>query len=364
MRLLLSITYAFVAIAALPAVARTVIPAKTGGKAVPQAEMRAVFDEVKTPFKYGIVVRGEANQLIDCPNVFRKDGRWYMVYIGITDKVGYETFLAESTDLLAWKKLGKILSFGKPGDWDQWQASGGVALADTAWGGSAELGQHDGKYWLSFIGGNQKGYEPDPLSMGMAFTTTPTRATEWTRVKTNPILSPKDADARAFERLTLYKSNIIRNEAKSLGYEFVMFYNAKTTSGFERIGMAVSDDMVLWQRYGDEPVISQFVMKDNREVGLCGDPQVCRIGDKWVMFFFGHGWKPKAFDTFAASFDLVTWTIWDGANLVEPSETWDETFAHKPWVIKHDGVVYHFYCAVGAEGRHIALATSKDLRRQ
>jgi len=31
-------------------------------------------------------------------------------------------------------------------------------------------------------------------------------------------------------------------------------------------------------------------------------------------------------------------------------------------VLKHEGVVYHFYCAVGEQGRVIALATSKDLQ--
>ena len=49
-------------------------------------------------------------------------------------------------------------------------------------------------------------------------------------------------------------------------------------------------------------------------------------------------------------------------SVIEPSEPWDKQFAHKPWVLKHDGVVYHFYCAVGTEGRAIALATSRDLR--
>jgi hypothetical protein len=44
---------------------------------------------------------------------------------------------------------------------------------------------------------------------------------------------------------------------------------------------------------------------------------------------------------------------------VEPSEPWDATFAHKPWIIKHEGVVYHYYCAVGNEGRVIALATAR-----
>ena len=48
-------------------------------------------------------------------------------------------------------------------------------------------------------------------------------------------------------------------------------------------------------------------------------------------------------------------------DLVEPSEPWDRKYAHKPWVIKHGGIVYHYYCAVGNSGRVIALATSKDL---
>ena len=127
-----------------------------------------------------------------------------------------------------------------------------------------------------------------------------------------------------------------------------MFYNGKQQGpAIERIGMAVSKDMLHWSRYGKDPVI------DNRK-GISGDPQIVRIGDLWVMFYFGAGWKRGAFDTFACSHDLVNWTKWDGADLISPSEPWDKTFAHKPWVLKHDGVVYHFYCAVGNEGRAIA----------
>ena len=80
------------------------------------------------------------------------------------------------------------------------------------------------------------------------------------------------------------------------------------------------------------------------------------------MFYFGAGWKPKAFDTFACSYNLVHWTKWDGPHLMEPSEPWDDVYAHKPWMICHEDIVYHFYCAVGNQGRVIALATSKDLR--
>jgi hypothetical protein len=31
--------------------------------------------------------------------------------------------------------------------------------------------------------------------------------------------------------------------------------------------------------------------------------------------------------------------------------------------VKWNGVVYHFYCAVGTQGRVIAVATSRDLKK-
>ncbi|MGE4587325.1 MAG: hypothetical protein AB7D05_08290 [Mangrovibacterium sp.] len=65
---------------------------------------------------------------------------------------------------------------------------------------------------------------------------------------------------------------------------------------------------------------------------------------------------------FACSYDLVHWTEWNGPHLIEPSEKYDALFAHKSCVIKHDGIVYHFYNAVDKLGnRGIALATSKDI---
>jgi predicted GH43/DUF377 family glycosyl hydrolase len=327
------------------------------GRDVPPAEMRRIYEEVKTPSKYGIVLHPGEHESIDCPSVFHFRDNWYMVYIAIKDKIGYETFLAESDDLVHWKKLGKILSFHN-GGWDRWQAAGGIALVDPTWGGTRELQSYDGKYWMSYIGGAKQGYETDPLSMGMAWTTTPDRPIPWTRFAKNPVLAPDQANARDFEKATLYKSNIVCDKSESLGYPFLMFYNAKQQGrAIERIGMAVSKDMLQWNRYGDEPVV------DNRK-GISGDPQIVRIGDLWVMFYFGAGWKWGAFDTFACSYDLVNWTKWDGQDLIAPSEPWDKTFAHKPCVLKHDGIVYHFYCAVGTEGRAIALATSTRLPSQ
>ena len=322
--------------------------------------MRAIHEEVKTPHKYGVVLPADPGELLDCPNVFRHRGRWFMMFVSNRDKVGYETHLAVSDDLLHWKRLGPILPFAKQG-WDAWQAGGGLALYDTRWDDAThELGTHEGKYWLSYLGGAQQGYETDPLAIGLAHTDDPSVAKNWIRLPENPVLSPAQSDTRDFEHVTLYKSAIVRDEARTLGAEFVMAYNGKAPPyGQEQIGLAISDDLRHWRRLGPGPVVNNV---GAAPWSISGDPQLVRIGDVWVMFYFGAFWKPGAFDTFAASHDLVHWTKWDGPHLVEPSEPYDNQFAHKPWVLKHEGVVYHFYCAVGDQGRVIALATSKDLR--
>jgi len=311
--------------------------------------MNSIYNQVKTPYKYGVVLSGDGGDPVDCPSVFMQDGKWYMMYICM-NKVGYETHLAESDDLLHWKPMGKILEF-REGTWDASQAAGYIALQDPNWKGSYKLRQFDKKYWLSYLGGALKGYETDPLSVGMAWTTDPVKPGPWVRLDA-PVLSREQADCRYWEKLTQYKSNIIYDERETLGWPFVMYYNGKTESGYERIGMAVSKDMKQWVRFGVDPVI------DNGS-GISGDPQVVRIGDVWVMFYFGAFWQPKAFDTFACSYDLVHWKKWEGPHLVEPSVPWDQEFAHKPWVVYNNGVVYHFYCAVGNQGRVIGLATSK-----
>ena len=85
----------------------------------------------------------------------------------------------------------------------------------------------------------------------------------------------------------------------------------------------------------------------------------------YTMFYFS-AFNPtreyKAYNTFACSKDLVHWYDWEGPDLIKPSEEFDSFFAHKSFVVKHDGVVYHFYCAVNQpQQRGIAVATSEDM---
>ncbi|MCS7091116.1 MAG: GDSL-type esterase/lipase family protein [Verrucomicrobiota bacterium] len=326
--------------------------------------LERVFQEVKTPFKYGIVLRPPPGLKIDCPNVFRFGGRWYMVYVQFeNDPQGYTTQLAVSDDLLQWQPLGTILERGSPGSWDAANAAGGLALVDPEWGGSHALFSYENRYWMSYLGGPNPGYETPPLMIGLAHTDHPARPGLWSKLP-SPILRPDDPDSRPFENGVLFKSHIFRDETGALGAPFVMFYNARPPRGDESIGIAVSDDLRTWRRYGSEPVIAAERPKGLKHGVICGDPQIVRMHGYWVMFYFGAFWKPGAFNTFAVSRDLKHWTAWTGPDLVAPSEPWDREFAHKPWVLKYEGVVYHFYCAVGDQGRVIALATSRDLRAE
>ncbi len=327
-------------------------------KKVPDTVMQNVYNKVKTPYKYGLVVLPhKPSEMVDSPSIFRYKKSWYMTYI-VFDGKGYETWLAQSSDLLNWETLGRVMSFTE-NTWDANQKAGYIALQDYNWGGSYEVQKYKGKYWMSYLGGATSGYEAGTLGIGMAYSKILNKPEEWKRLE-EPVISAHDEDVRWYDNITIYKSSVIWDKAKTTGHPFVMYYNSKGSDKAngkgvaERISMAVSDDMVTWKRLGNEPVI-------DHETGISGDAFITKIDDVWVMFYFGAFWRPDAFDRFACSYDLVNWTDWQGEDLVRPSEPYDNQYAHKPFVIKYNGVVYHYYCAVDKdENRGIAVATSVD----
>ena len=83
---------------------------------ITQKQMEQIYETVKTPYKYGLVVAPSDNyHKYDCPTVFRHDGRWFMTYVCYdgkegTDGRGYETWIATSDDLLHWTTLGRALA--------------------------------------------------------------------------------------------------------------------------------------------------------------------------------------------------------------------------------------------------------------
>ena len=92
--------------------------------------------------------------MIDVPTIYQLEGgdKFYMSFIGF-DGVGYQSFVAESTDLLEWRNFRLAFGYGEEGSFDH----GGVVLGayllkDYATDAPRVLKKIDGKYY-SLYGG-------------------------------------------------------------------------------------------------------------------------------------------------------------------------------------------------------------------
>ena len=175
---------------------------------IPSSVMQRIYNEVRTPYKYGMVVAPADNyHKIDCPTVFRVGDKWLMTYVVYNGKDGldgrgYETWLASSDDLLHWNTEGRILSYKEDG-WDMNQRGGFPALIDWTWAGSYGISKFKKNYWMTYIGGHGTGYEAvrEPLNIGIAWTDgNITQAHEW-QSGDKPLLSINDKDVQRWEKL-------------------------------------------------------------------------------------------------------------------------------------------------------------------
>jgi len=324
-----------------------------------------------TPYKYGKpVLVGSGVQgafdyhAVDCPFVFQHQDRFYMMYVGF-DGVGYQTALATSDDLLNWEHLSTILRRDDRARWDSRNVAGTWILRENDMHAAPVLKKWNGKYWLAYHSYPGDGYEEGSAKIGLAWTEDESLLT-WNRFE-EPILIPEDgAD---WEHGGLYKECLVEHEGT-----FYLFYNAKNQNHsrwIEQTGLAISTDLNHWKRHEQNPVIR--VTPDAWDSGFVSDPCVLRNGNQWAMFFFGYDYK-KAQEGIALSDDLLQWEKYPKPIVTVGEEgELDAIFAHKPSVVSHNGILYHYYtasrrpedgdrtCNIFPEFRTIAVATSQPL---
>ena len=300
--------------------------------------------EYLTPYKYGkaIIPPKEdtfSSRGTDCPFLFRHNGKFYMMYIGF-DGIGYQTALCTSDDLIHWKEEGVILKRGCHKEWDKVGMAGVWILKDCDLYGTNELIKVDGKYWLFYHSYPNEGYEQGAAKVGLAYTDDE-NLLDWKFVD-EPIFCPEDGDS--WERGGLYKTSVVRYDNK-----YYMLYNAKNIvdgSWKEQTGLAVSRDMLHWERYENNPVLP--VMERTWRHTFVSDPCITYDSRKnqWVVFLFAFD-NQHAREGIAIGKDLCNLEIYDKPIIdVGKQGEIDSIHAHKPGIIYHDGMLWHFYCAV------------------
>jgi len=299
----------------------------------------------------------EKFQNTDVPCVYQLRGhpdKWFMSFIAFNGQ-GYNSFVAESTDLVHWSNPRLAMGFGPTNEFDAGGCVVGAFLYESYDIKAPRLLKpRDGKFW-SLYGcyPRQGGYELRPGYEGAACSDD---GLTWRRAKDAPILAVQDSDCADWEKDCIYQPWLVEYRGR-----FFNFYNA-ANGGTEQTGLAFSIDLLNWMRYPANPLIRN--RPDGYDAQFASDPKVFRDGDHWVMFYFGVG-KGGAHIMAAFSRDLVHWTAHQeplykaGGN---PSGL-DKTYAHKISIVYNpkNETFYLYYCACGSKGRGIGLITIKPL---
>ena len=295
---------------------------------------------------------------VDVPTVFQLPGdpKWYMSFIGF-DGRGYQSFVAESDDMVNWTNMRLAMGFGKEGEFDFGGRVIGAYLYESYdIKARRTLKRRDGKY-LTLYGcyAEQGGYEIDPGYEGVASSAD---GVAWERAKDGYILSIHEPEVGEWEKDCIYQPWLVEHEGT-----FYNFYNAKRMPEWiEQIGLATSSDLLEWKRHPGNPILR--VREGGYDEKFCSDGKVYRDGDHWVMFYFGVG-RGGAHIMAAFSGDLVDWTA-DPEPLYRaggnPSGL-DRQYAHKISLVWNPAneTFYMHYNAVGYKGRGIGLITSTPL---
>jgi predicted GH43/DUF377 family glycosyl hydrolase len=299
----------------------------------------------------------EAFRNPDAPCVYQLPGqtqRWYMSFLAFNGE-GYNSFVAESEDLVHWSTPRLAMGFGPAGEYDHGGCVVGAYLYQTYdIRAPRVLKQRDGKFWTLYgCYPRRGGYELRPGYEGVAVSD---NGLTWQRAKNAPILSVHDAGCAAWEQSCIYQPWLLEHDGR-----FYDFYNA-AHGGIEQSGVAFSRNLLDWERYPGNPVLRNRVKGYDER--FASDPKVYRDGDHWTMFYFGVG-RGGAHIMIAFSRDLLHWTA-DPEPLYKAGghpQGLDKTYAHKTSLVydAQRATFFLYYCAVGNKGRCIGLLTSKPI---
>jgi hypothetical protein len=315
-------------------------------------------EALKTPYKLNRLVIAASKDAdafdarsADAPFVFRHGHLFYMTYVGF-DGEGYQTGLASSSDLTHWHKEGLILRRDSKNPVIRYNVALTWILRENEVISPGRLKKVKGRYLGAYHAYPKPGLEEGPAVIGLCWSTD---LFHWQLEA--PCLRPEDG--QPWEHAGLYKACLFEYDGT-----YYLFYNAKDRprDWHEQTGFASSVDLKNWVRSPANPVVRNGPAGSPDEK-FASDPCVLRYGDQWAIFYYSLNARGVARELLALARDFRQPTKCKGFLIdVGPPGSVDSTYAHKPSVVFHQGVLYHFYCAVSPEyGRGISVAASRPM---
>eukprot|EP01018_Ginkgo_biloba_P011632 Gb_19680 [translate_table: standard] len=229
---------------------------------------------------------------IGCSDVFLHDEQWWMFYFGgsleettfgpqgrpmrgIIMRIG----IAKSSDGISFlRNEVPVLDVGDEGDWDELLVAWARALPPSLQGGNGKLSK-EGK-WLMTYSSIKKTLSSSYFSIGAAISN---NGEMW------------EKRGKVLERGphgSWDEGGVGRHHVLHIDGQYVMFYEGVNRQGVHAIGLALSDDGIVWQKdtqAGYQPGGPIFTASESKEAwdgGGISCPNVLRIQDEHFRLYY------------------------------------------------------------------------------
>ena len=256
----------------------------------------------KPPFSWQpspdpVIPRDDATDVLN-PSVIKFHNE-YLNFYSSYDGHAWHTALATSPDGIAWQKRGAILS---PEAWE------GHSMAAN---GSALVSNNEILYW----------YEAgDPLQIALARSK---GGSTWTKHPT-AVLAP--GPRGSFDERAVADPYVIASAGS-----FYMFYLGMDRARRQRLGVARSQDGIVWQKLRDNPILELGQPGAFDEFGL-GEPAVWSSAGSYWMLYTGRSRIEQRRIGLAKSPDGIHWTRDETFRPIEGTSPWNREVICDPTV--------------------------------
>lgn len=253
------------------------------------------------------------------PIVIEKNGEYFMFYTGKSFKKGiaHHLLLAKSKDLLHWDKVSEeVLGMGKKEKWDSDFLAHNFVFED------------EGKYYMLYDGSRINDWLEE---IGLAESKD---LLNWKKFAKNPVFK---VGKNWWEKRHVSRASIFKEKDT-----YYMYY-AGHDGQRERVGLVKGKSLPSLKRFLKDPVLD-VGGKGEWDESSISDPRVFKYKGKYVMSYSGIDGKQKERMGLAISSDLVKWKKYEKNPILDISKNGSDTIsASRAHIVKKGKDFYIFY---------------------